>query len=311
MKRNKKGFTLVELVIVIAVIAILAAVLLPTFSNVIENSKESSRYQQAVNAEKELFGDGYLPEDTVGFVIGVNYNGNHYYQIQEGHSLQKIESVDETYLHLIDDNEISNNKVHVYTYNIEENIATLKIGGAIVNITDSNFNTYFNYSGNTLTVNSTYASTIEEIVFPESFNYNSTTISSYILGTWGAFSDINSFSNSLKKVTIPENVVLDSSACGLFANSSVDTIIFEGNRTALPNMLFFGNESITTITIPSCVNFIGPGCFCSCSNLQSIIFEQPYGWTANGGWPPMPSDFSDPVENANFFVNCWSEVTHP
>jgi len=38
-KQNNKGFTLVELVIVIAVIAILAAVLIPTFSNVIKKSK--------------------------------------------------------------------------------------------------------------------------------------------------------------------------------------------------------------------------------------------------------------------------------
>ena len=40
-KTKKKGFTLVELVIVIAVIAILAAVLVPTFSNVIQASKVS------------------------------------------------------------------------------------------------------------------------------------------------------------------------------------------------------------------------------------------------------------------------------
>ena len=43
MKRNnKKGFTIVELVIVIAVIAILAAVLIPTFSGVIEKANKSS-----------------------------------------------------------------------------------------------------------------------------------------------------------------------------------------------------------------------------------------------------------------------------
>ena len=42
MKRSKKGFTIVELVIVIAVIAILAAVLIPTFSSLINKAKESS-----------------------------------------------------------------------------------------------------------------------------------------------------------------------------------------------------------------------------------------------------------------------------
>lgn len=48
-KLNKKGFTIVELVIVIAVIGILAAVLIPTFSNVIESAKESAALQEAKN----------------------------------------------------------------------------------------------------------------------------------------------------------------------------------------------------------------------------------------------------------------------
>ncbi len=46
-KTRKKGFTIVELVIVIAVIAILAAVLIPTFTNVINKSKESASMQEA------------------------------------------------------------------------------------------------------------------------------------------------------------------------------------------------------------------------------------------------------------------------
>lgn len=46
MKNTKKrGFTIVELVIVIAVIAILASVLIPTFSNVVEAAKKSSALQ--------------------------------------------------------------------------------------------------------------------------------------------------------------------------------------------------------------------------------------------------------------------------
>ena len=44
---NKKGFTIVELVIVIAVIGILAGVLIPTFSSVIDSAKESSALQEA------------------------------------------------------------------------------------------------------------------------------------------------------------------------------------------------------------------------------------------------------------------------
>lgn len=43
---SKKGFTIVELVIVIAVIAILAAVLIPTFNSVINKANESSAMQE-------------------------------------------------------------------------------------------------------------------------------------------------------------------------------------------------------------------------------------------------------------------------
>lgn len=45
MKELKKAFTIVELVIVIAVIAILAAVLVPTFSNMILSAKVSNDNQ--------------------------------------------------------------------------------------------------------------------------------------------------------------------------------------------------------------------------------------------------------------------------
>ena len=46
-KLNKKGFTIVELVIVIAVIAILAGVLIPTFATVVDKANKSSAEQQA------------------------------------------------------------------------------------------------------------------------------------------------------------------------------------------------------------------------------------------------------------------------
>lgn len=69
MKRNtKKGFTLVELVIVIAVIAILASVLIPTFSNVVSNAQEAAAKQQAANQFKEDYAvamadDGIIEEN--------------------------------------------------------------------------------------------------------------------------------------------------------------------------------------------------------------------------------------------------------
>lgn len=49
-KQTKKGFTLVELVIVIAVIAVLSAILIPTFGNVIKEANETAAYDSAKTA---------------------------------------------------------------------------------------------------------------------------------------------------------------------------------------------------------------------------------------------------------------------
>ena len=51
---NKKGFTIVELVIVIAVIAILAAVLIPTFASIIKKANQSADQQAVANMNKLL-----------------------------------------------------------------------------------------------------------------------------------------------------------------------------------------------------------------------------------------------------------------
>ena len=55
MKNNKKGFTIVELVIVIAVIAILAGVLIPTFAGIVSKANKSAALQEAQSVYKEVY----------------------------------------------------------------------------------------------------------------------------------------------------------------------------------------------------------------------------------------------------------------
>ncbi len=67
---NKKGFTIVELVIVIAVIGILAAVLIPTFASVTNNAEKSAAMQEAKSGLSAILPltNGTMTNDTLFFV---------------------------------------------------------------------------------------------------------------------------------------------------------------------------------------------------------------------------------------------------
>lgn len=89
MKRNnKKGFTIVELVIVIAVIGILAAVLIPTFSKVIDNANESADLQEARNSYTKYI--SAHPEADIDYVK--NAEGK-IYNIKNDYKIVKEEEV--------------------------------------------------------------------------------------------------------------------------------------------------------------------------------------------------------------------------
>ncbi len=65
MHKSKKGFTIVELVIVIAVIAILAAVLIPTFSNLVKKANQSADIQAARQMNTVLAAEGAVEKNNI------------------------------------------------------------------------------------------------------------------------------------------------------------------------------------------------------------------------------------------------------
>ena len=98
--KNRKGFTIVELVIVIAVIAILAAVLIPTFTTVTANARASAALSQAKNAQTAVLGntEGTMPDNTLFAVTNDNDPYAEYVFAIVGRKLeqQKLDSVNST-----------------------------------------------------------------------------------------------------------------------------------------------------------------------------------------------------------------------
>ena len=73
MKNTKRGFTIVELVIVIAVIAILAAILIPVFSDVITKANTESTKAEIKNSYSKYCADQALANETYGAIDAYIY----------------------------------------------------------------------------------------------------------------------------------------------------------------------------------------------------------------------------------------------
>ena len=84
MKRsNKKGFTIVELVVVIAVIAVLAAVMIPTFSGVIGKANDAAFKSELKAAYTQYASEKAAKEEEPAHTVYIKYEGK-YYKVMNG-----------------------------------------------------------------------------------------------------------------------------------------------------------------------------------------------------------------------------------
>ena len=118
--RGKKGFTIVELVIVIAVIAILAAVLVPTFNSIVDKAKESAALQKAQSALQIVTMEegGIMDTADYYFIVAGTYGFEY--------------SIDA-------DAEGKNFRLHPVMKNKAEVDAALAAGGILAGLTGSDF----------------------------------------------------------------------------------------------------------------------------------------------------------------------------
>ena len=78
-KNKRRGFTVVELVIVIAVIAILAAVLIPTYANLVKKANEAKAQAEAKNLITEMLADILLGKEGDADLLVFSEKGSDVY----------------------------------------------------------------------------------------------------------------------------------------------------------------------------------------------------------------------------------------
>ena len=286
--RWKKGFTLVELVIVIAVIAILAGILLPTFSNVIENAKESARFQQAVNAQKELISPNLLPEDTIGINIRVE---DCYYEINENFQLFKTARKTPGGLIAIS-TAVSNPNVIVYrlpVMGVDILHGMLYRGddgrtiAADFDVSDE-FTDFFTITNNKLRLKSEYTDLVLSISLPADvtiignqafkgcgrlrdivLNDGLTTIEEYAFYSCA----------KLKAIDIPDSVTQIGncafSQCILLKSLTFPTGVL---LNKMGSQCFAGCRSLETLIVPSGVQDLGRATFSECTSLVNVTINE-------------------------------------
>lgn len=128
----KKGFTIVELVIVIAVIAILAAVLIPTFSSITNSARESAALQEAKSGSETILAltTGTLPEKSAFLVADDEESDtNDYTFVFAGQKIQNVNAVEEfsDVLNMCKRNDVMKSGVAKEGYIIYVSIDALKL----------------------------------------------------------------------------------------------------------------------------------------------------------------------------------------
>ncbi len=140
LKENKKGFTLVELIVVLVILAILAALLVPALTGYIDRAKKKSviaETRQAVMAAQTLVDEAYTKVD-VGVDITVGKENTNTVKYSDIKDLAEVKGeITAVTLYTVTEKKDAPNKVKTLTYENGTYTCTYNPGGTN---TDGDYN---------------------------------------------------------------------------------------------------------------------------------------------------------------------------
>ena len=263
MKRtNKKGFTIVELVIVIAVIAILAAVLIPTFAGIISKANLSNDKSFVKNMNTTLLAEGTVDEfETAGDAINaLNRNGftGKYETYSSG--FHYVYSLEKNQMYLLND---ENAVVYpeedidvatlwgLYTDNRTSYVPGITKYVAMTNITNSaHYNEVFKEGNYTIDLNNYYISvdstltgvTANNGIVLGGVNAGDGVNTGYAVIAPGTYDDVTKVSDvelGASELNAGDTIVIEDKIFTEFVHPSKNTVNY-----VFKNCIFYGNAGL-------------------------------------------------------------------
>lgn len=293
--KQKKGFTIVELVIVIAVIAILAAVLIPTFSNLINRANVSADQQAVRQMNEQLI----IAEHTEGKPLDIagarkiikagGYDVAVWHPLTAGYEAYWIRSVNRIVLYDTAKEEV------VYP---QEYCSYEKDGEwfALLYVSSEGLEFTLNSTGDGLILSGIGTCRDLDVIIPETAEQNGkllpvTEIDGQIFYKYPTVKSVSIpasvmkiaqkafryLENSLETVTFAKDSAITELPINLFGTSlkftALRTVTLPASLTALPSGIFSGAEALSEVTFGenSRLKTIGDSAFYNCSSLLSIV----------------------------------------
>lgn len=290
-KSTRRAFTIVELVIVIAVIAILAAVLIPTFATIIGQANDA-RAESELREIKIKIESAFSEENPISFTaevgrevqIGRNTDGS-LWQRNATDLADALNSWPELYT------------FGSFTVSGKDLIYTTKNGTGkatwsnIVGVSPSSPDEGYDYK----------EPEKPTLVFVDGLEYSKfESRDGYVITGIGELADATEIiiPSEIRGNPVTEIYVLAFQGC-----TNLKSITIPEGVTLINSAAFFQCTSLEIITIPKSVTIIGPMAFMHCINLKTIE----YGGNSDE-WSAITFGYNWHTNTKDLTVNCTDNI---